>query len=91
MPYIKVDELPEGYEGESYDEIVTIEERDTLVSERDEARAQRDEAIGRAETAQADATAAREKYANAFLTTREDAKDRYREEPKYPTRVDDLF
>ena len=91
MPYIKVDEVSEDYDGELYDEIVTIEERDRLVSERDEARTQRDDAIAKLEGAERERDEAREKYANAFLTSRDKIIERHSNEPKFAETIDELF
>lgn len=66
MPYYYYEEEVEGMEAA---DVVERSEHDTVVKELDEVRVQRDAAISRAEAAEAGWEEAKEKYANAFLTT----------------------
>jgi chromosome segregation ATPase len=66
MPYYFYEEELEGYDPA---DVVERSEYDAVIKERDEVRAQRDTAISRAEAAEAGWEEAKEKYANAFLTT----------------------
>lgn len=66
MPYVFMEELPEGFEEA---DVVERSELDSITTERDEARQQRDSAIERAEQAEGDLQAQKEKYANTFLSS----------------------
>ena len=66
MPYYFYEEELEGYEAA---DVVERSEHDAVIKELDEVRTQRDAAISRAEAAEAGWAEAKEKYANAFLTT----------------------
>ena len=66
MPYYFQEEALEGYEEV---DVVPRSDHDAVVKELDEVRTQRDSAIARAEAAEAGWKEAKEKYANAFLTT----------------------
>lgn len=81
MPYAYYEELPEGIEAA---DVVDRSEYDAVITERDEIATQRDGAIERAESAEADARKAKEKYANAFLTT----PNRVKEEQKANVKKD---
>lgn len=89
MPWYRYDEPPEGYEGDSYDDVVDRKDYDALQTESNGFRDQRDAAIARAETAEAAYEKEREKYANAFLTTPERVKDEHNE--RYATTYDELW
>ena len=88
MPYIFIEELPEGTEEA---DVVERGEYDGLSQQLEEAREQRDEAIARAETAEAGWREAKEKYANTFLTTPARIKENH-EPPTYSAQsVSELF
>lgn len=73
MPYVFVEVLDEGMEEA---DVVERSELDNAITERDAAREQRDQAIERADKAETDLTAQKEKYANTFLS-------RSRQKPKH--------
>lgn len=66
MPYV-FKEVLDDEEVEA--DVVTRDEYDVAIRERDELMTQRDDAITRAETAEAGWQEARNKYADAFLTS----------------------
>ena len=66
MPYVFKEMLDED---ELEADVVTREDYDTVIRERDELMTQRDDAITRAQTAEAGWAEARNKYADAFLTS----------------------
>lgn len=66
MPYVLMEEVPEGM---APADVVPRKEYDAVVTERDELVTQRDGLVSRAETAEKDARAAKQKYADAFLTS----------------------
>lgn len=66
MPYVFYEEIPEELEEA---DVVERTEYEQLKEDFEAVQKQRDEAIERAETAEAGWEKAREKYANAFLTT----------------------
>lgn len=74
MPYIMVDEVPEGTEAV---DVVLRTEYDAVVQERDRTIEQRDEALRQVEESQKMARETRAKYADAILTAN-------RETPKAP-------
>ena len=65
MPYIEVDEVPEGTEAV---DVVLRSEYDAVVQERDSTAAQRDEALQQIEEAHAEVRKVKERYADAILT-----------------------
>lgn len=71
MPYIYVEELGEGQEAA---DVVERADYDAVITERDEVITQRDGAIDRAEAAEADLKAQKQKYADRFFNTAEGAK-----------------
>lgn len=66
MPYIYKEILEEG---EIEADVVEREDYDAVIHDRDELMVQRDEAINRAESAERGWEDARNKYADAFLTS----------------------
>lgn len=91
MPYIFKEEIEEG---EVEAEVVSREEYDAVIQDRDELMVQRDAAIVRAEDAEKGWEEARNKYADAFLTSparvkREQAADVKRD--GQPTTYKELF
>ena len=73
MPYVFMEELPEGMEAA---DVVERSELDSTISERDEARQQRDDAIERAVQAEGDLQAQKEKYAETFFQKRQSKPDK---------------
>lgn len=89
MPYIEVDEIPEGAVAA---DVVTREEYDTLVTERDEFSAQRDAAIAQIEEAQKAMREAQSKYANLMLGMgKETAKNEEKKETVKGATISSLF
>lgn len=91
MPYI-YKELLEEEEVEA--DVVTREDYDAVLQERDQLITQRDDAISRAETAEAGWKEAKNKYADAFLTSparvkQEQASDVKRD--RLPQTFEELF
>lgn len=64
MPYIMVEEVPEGMEAV---DVIERSEYDSVVTERDQYQQQRDDALARIEKAEADARDAKAKYADYIL------------------------
>ena len=99
MPYLYVDELPEGQEGadvRSVDEYYALEiERDTAVGARDELQRAYDELSGERDSLAAELDDAKTKFANAFLSSPQKAKARQaedmRSEDAAPKTFDTLF
>lgn len=67
MPYIKVDELPEGA---AEADVVPRSDYEAKVDELGTVTAQRDELVGRAERAETDLKTVRDAYARAFIDTK---------------------
>lgn len=72
MPYVFKEVLDEE---EVEADVVTREDYDAVIAEKDEIMTQRDDAITRAETAEAGWAEARNKYADAFLSSPARAKE----------------
>lgn len=88
MPFIEVDELPEGAVGA---DVVPRTDYDAKVGELGEVTAQRDELLGRAESAERDLKSARDAYARAFLANDPPAKTGAEPEPEPVNTYDRLF
>lgn len=67
MPYIYVDELPEGTEEA---DVVQREEYDSVVTQRDEFESQRDDALAQIEEARNQVREAKAKYADMVLSNK---------------------
>lgn len=65
MPYIMVDEIPEGYEPA---DVIGREEYDKVIEERDSYEKQRDDAIAKINDAEKEVRDAKAKYADYILS-----------------------
>ena len=65
MPYIMVDEIPEGYEPA---DVIGREEYDKVIEERDSYEKQRDDAIAKINDAEKEVREAKAKYADYILS-----------------------
>ena len=89
MPYIEVDEVPEGAEAL---DLVSREQYEQAIGERDQYAAQRDDALAQVEQALAQAREAKAKYADTLLDTNSQqlSKPQTEDAPK-PTTISTLF
>ena len=78
MPYVFVDELPDGVEEAN---VVPLSDYDSLQQDLADMTNQRDEAIERAVTAEEGWKKSKEKFANTFLSTPTSIKDDKAQEP----------
>lgn len=90
MPYIEVDELPEGTKEA---DVVPRSDYDAAIAERDEYATQRDGAITQIEEANKAMREAQAKYAGLMLGMgkQTDKSDKHIEKPVHGTTVADLF
>ena len=93
MPYIMVEELPEGVEAA---DVVERTEYDALSSRLSDAEGQRDRLLERAETLTSELSESRKKYADAFLGAAQAQPPKEPEqepdpEPKHKTSFKQLF
>lgn len=89
MPYILVEEVPEGMEEV---DVVPRADYDTAVSERDQYAQQRDDALGQIAQAQQEARDAKARYADYILGGSKPNNDPKPEAPKHgPLSARELF
>ena len=89
MPYILVEEVPEGMEAV---DVVPRAEYDTAVSERDQYAQQRDDALGQIAQAQQEARDAKARYADYILGGSKPNNDTKPETPNHgPLSARELF
>lgn len=89
MPYIMVEEVPEGMEAV---DVVPRADYDAAVTERDEYAQQRDEALGRIQQAEQDARDAKARYADYILGGKGKSEPPKQQAPKHgPLSARQLF
>lgn len=90
MPYIMVEEVPEGMEAV---DVIERSEYDSVVTERDQYQQQRDDALARIEKAEADARDAKAKYADYILggSSKKDTSDKAKKVEHGALSARDLF
>ena len=84
MPYIYVDELPEGTEEA---DVVSREDYDSVATQRDEFESQRDDALAQIEEARSQVREAKAKYADMVLSSKPKEVDGSKNENVKPTPV----
>lgn len=88
MPFIEVEEIPEGVEAA---DVVARADYDAIVAERDTTMQQRDDALTQIEEARKEVRDTKAKYADAILSANREPQEKVVQKKEHALTVDDLW